>query len=307
MAWTQAPLVVTLHDYSLVCAKKSLMYRDVPCSGPSLTKCLGCSVDHYGAVKGAVTMFGHRLAGMAERPAVDMFLPVSQAVADGNALAQSGLPYEVVPNFVPDNVGALPADAGARPAELPTKPYVLFVGNLTRIKGIHVLLQAYAGLVNAPPLVLIGLNCHDTPAEFPPNVIALRDCPHETVVRAWHESLFGVVPSIWPDPCPTVAMEAMATGRPVVATRMGGLPDLVDDGRTGYLVPPDDHVALRDAMQRLLDDPGLRREMGQAALEKVTHFQAGTVVPRIERVYQSLLGMTPPVAVPDHEPEVVEV
>jgi glycosyltransferase involved in cell wall biosynthesis len=264
-------------------------------------------VDHYGTVKGAVTLVGHRLAGIVERRAVDMFLPVSQAVADGNALAQGGLPFQVMPNFVPDDVGALPEDTGARPPQLPTEPYLLFVGNLTRIKGFHVLLQAYAGLVSAPPLVLIGLACHDTPADFPPNVIALRDCPHETVVRAWRESLFGIVPSIWPDPCPTVAMEAMATGRPVIATRMGGLPDLVDDGETGFLVPPGDHHALRFAMQRLLDDPNLRQKMGQAALRKVSHFQAGTVVPRIERVYHRLLGTPPPVTAPVRGREAVGV
>ncbi len=62
-----------------------------------------------------------------------------------------------------------------------------------------------------------------------------------------------------------VAREAMAYGRPVVASNVGGLPDAVEDGVTGLLVPPRDATALRAALVRLLDDPGLRRRLGESA------------------------------------------
>ena len=61
----------------------------------------------------------------------------------------------------------------------------------------------------------------------------------------------------------------MAHGRPVVASAVGGLLDLVADGETGILVPPGDVGALRSALQRLLDDPHLRRRMGEAGRERV--------------------------------------
>ena len=66
-----------------------------------------------------------------------------------------------------------------------------------------------------------------------------------------------------------VAREAMAHGRPVVATAVGGLVDAVEDGVTGLLVPPRDAAALRAALERLLGDPELRRSLGAAARERV--------------------------------------
>ena len=81
-----APLVVTLHDMSLVCAKKNYMFGDAPCSGPGVAKCLGCAVEHYGPTKGIVTTAASALMNAAERVAVDMFLPVSVATAEGNRL-----------------------------------------------------------------------------------------------------------------------------------------------------------------------------------------------------------------------------
>jgi glycosyltransferase involved in cell wall biosynthesis len=65
-------------------------------------------------------------------------------------------------------------------------------------------------------------------------------------------------------------LEAMAHGRAVVATPVGGIPGLVEDGRTGLLVPPGDGGALRAAIERLLADPELRRRLGNAARERVT-------------------------------------
>ncbi len=93
-----------------------------------------------------------------------------------------------------------------------------------------------------------------------------------------------------PDACPTVALEAMAYGRPVVASDIGGLPDLVSDGGTGLLVRSDDAAALRQGLQRMLDDPEMRTRMEGAALARVTRFEAGAVIPRIEAIYGRLLA-----------------
>jgi len=84
-------------------------------------------------------------------------------------------------------------------------------------------------------------------------------------------------------------MEAMASGKPVIASRIGGIVDLDDEDETGLLVGPGDSLALREAMERLLANPDMRKRMGQVALYKVVDFQASTIVPRIEFVYEELL------------------
>jgi glycosyltransferase involved in cell wall biosynthesis len=282
-------LVVTLHDYSLNCPKKDLLYQDtVPCSGPGFPKCLSCAAHHYSPVKGTPIVFSSWLMNGIERLGADRFLPVSQAVAQGNGLVGSRLPYEVIPNFVPDDVGVLTDDSSAWMDLLPPGPFMLFVGALGRHKGLSVLLDAYQRLEAPPPLVLIGADWPDTPATFPPNVIVGKNWPHQAVMHAWQRCLFGLAPSIWGEPCPTVVMEAMAMGRPVIGTEMGGLPDLIAAEHTGLLVPPQDPDALAQAMATLLADSATRARMGRAAQEKVREFLASTVVGRIEQVYQTL-------------------
>lgn len=165
---------------------------------------------------------------------------------------------------------------------------MLFVGDVKRDKGVGVLLQAYAAMQSIVPLVIIGRPCNDFSVPIPPNVLLLPGWPHDAVMTAWSRCAFAITPSIWHDPCPTVAMEAMAVGRPVIASRIGGLSDIVKDGETGLLVPPGDVQALRMAMQSLLDDTERRERMGRMAKERVAEFQAKAVVTRIERVYQEV-------------------
>jgi glycosyltransferase involved in cell wall biosynthesis len=290
--WSGAKLVLTLHDHSMLCPKKKLIYGDAHCEGPSLGKCLRCVGQHYGMTKGLPVLLSNRLMSAIERGAVDMFVPVSQAVAVDNQLLDRGLPVRVIPNFVPDDVGVLPDEPHPYLAQLPREPFMLFVGAFGRYKGLDVLLRAYAELTNAPPLVIIGYQTPEYPIRttaFPPNTLVLRDWPHEAVMQAWQRCMFGLVPSTWFEPCPTMAMEAMATGRPLIGTRMGGLTDLVIDGETGLLVPPDDHGALWQAMATLLADPELRARMGQAGQRKVAEFQASSVVQRLEQAYRELV------------------
>jgi glycosyltransferase involved in cell wall biosynthesis len=289
-----AGLVLTLHDYSLICAKKNLTFRGRPCLGPALEKCLRCAAAHYGPAKGSVTVAGVRAMGVVERRAVDRFVALSRAVVDGNRLEAPGLPYEVVPNFIPDDYApARPGDAALFGA-LPAEPYLLFVGSLTRIKGVDVLLRAYRRLVSPPPLVLIGYRASDRLAarldDLPPGVTVLTDWPQTAVMEAWRRSLFGIVPSTCGDSFPTVALEAMAAGRALVTSRIGGLVEIVADGTTGVLVEPGDDAQLADAIAALIRDDARRDRMGRAAQDRVRTFRAGAVVPRLEAIYRDVLA-----------------
>lgn len=95
-----------------------------------------------------------------------------------------------------------------------------------------------------------------------------------------------VLPSLG-DAYPTVLMEAMAAGLPVVSTRVGGIPEIVEDGRTGRLVPPGDAAALAKAISGLLDSPGEREALGRAArAEAERRFSTKTWVERLGEVYE---------------------
>jgi glycosyltransferase involved in cell wall biosynthesis len=224
-----------------------------------------------------------------------MFLPVSQAGAEGNGLVGSQLPFRVVHNFLSNDVDKPEGDIDSYLEQLPAEDYILFAGALSRQKGIDVLLRAYADLIHAPPLVLIGYDSPDWATlciDCPANVFVFKNWPRYAVRQAWHRSIMALLPSVGPDPCPTAVMEAMSAGRPVIASRIGGLPDLVDDGETGLLVRPGDTIELRQAIERLWANPDLRYRMGQAALRKVVEFQASSIVPRIEQIYEELVSRT---------------
>ncbi len=165
---------------------------------------------------------------------------------------------------------------------------MLFVGALRLVKGVRELLAAYETLDNPPPLVLIGTIERDSPTEFPPGVQVLTDFPHDAVMAACERCLFGVMPSLWPEPFGTVVCEVMSHGKPVIGTKPGGHTDMIIDGRTGLVVRRGDVQALADAMQVLISDPDLRERLGEAARVRAAQFTADVLIPRLEQLYVQL-------------------
>ncbi|MGA2924699.1 MAG: glycosyltransferase family 4 protein [Solirubrobacteraceae bacterium] len=280
--------LVYLHDYGTVCAKKTMVYGTEICDGPSLTRCVGCSVEHYGLVKGAALAAGLR-ASRRHYARVDRWAANSAAVADTTArgLGIAREQITVVPSFVQDNVSELAARS-PRPSFLPAGDFILFVGALGSHKGLDVLLQAYAQLGRDVPLVAIGTPQADTPRSFPDGVQVFENVPHREVIAAWAHCLMGVVPSTWPEPFGQVAVEAMAACKPVVASNVGGLREIVVDGETGLLVPRNDADALASAIARLLDDPQLRQRLGQAGRERAKRYTLAAVADQVESIHAQL-------------------
>ncbi len=137
-------------------------------------------------------------------------------------------------------------------------PHVLYAGRLSAEKGVLELVQAARDL----PLVVAG----DGPLrDRVPG--ALGFVPHDRLLGLYERAAVVVCPSRR-EGFGVACAEAMAAGRPVVASAVGGLRDLVVDGETGLLVPPGDPVALRAALARLLGDAGLRERLGRAARER---------------------------------------
>jgi len=286
------PLVMTLHDMSRICAKKDFLYQGKRCDGPGPVKCTTCTAGHYGPIKGPVTLGG--LWGMNALFArnVSRYIAVSHAVAERSDLAKAGLPYMVIPNFLPDTYFDPQPEASTD--SLRHGAFILFAGALRRVKGINELLSAYAQLPEAqrPPLVLMGYTGSEGSADLerlPPGVSVIVNQSRSAVHDAMRQSLFVVVPSIWEEAFGLVALEAMAAGRPVIASRIGGLKDIVDHGKTGLLVEPGDIAALTAAMSTLISDPDQRATFGQNARVAASRFSEARIVPQIESVYSSLL------------------
>jgi glycosyltransferase involved in cell wall biosynthesis len=277
-------VVMTLHDYGLACPKKTLVRHDAACPGPSLGRCLRCAPEQYG-VPVATALVGALRAGRTLHGRVDRYLAVSACVRDRVQAYAGGRPVEVVPNFLAADVAATAPDP--RPAFLPPDDgYVLYVGELGRHKGVDVLVDAHARLGPAAPrLVLIGRPVAGLSLETTERVLVVPGAPRADVLRAFARCAVAVVPSVWDEPCPTVALEAMSCGRPVVASHVGGLPDLVPDDRAGLLVPPRDPEALSNALARVLGDPALAARLGEGARAHARQFEEGPVVDRIEAAY----------------------
>ncbi|GAA3308884.1 glycogen synthase [Streptomyces cinereospinus] len=186
----------------------------------------------------------------------------------------------------------------------PARPYVLFVGRITRQKGVPQLLRAVRGIDPAAQVVLCA-GAPDTPEidrEFRDlyrELSRVRDGVHwirrmlprpEVIQLLTHAAVF-VCPSVY-EPLGIVNLEAMACGTAVVASRVGGIPEVVADGRTGLLVPMDDgfEAGLTRALDAVLADPEGARRMGEAGRERaVREFGWDTVARRTARLYADVL------------------
>jgi glycosyltransferase involved in cell wall biosynthesis len=108
-------------------------------------------------------------------------------------------------------------------------------------------------------------------------------------MASWDRALFGVMPSLWPEPFGATVAEAMNRGRPVIGTRPGGHVDMIDDS-AGRLVPQGDAGALAEAMRTMIEDPDLRERCGRAAAERAEAFAASAVLPRFEQAYRDVIA-----------------
>jgi len=278
-------LVVTMHDYSFICVRKTLMRNGLAeCAGPRLDICLRCAPGQYGKLKGTALTFGLRTArSLHDR--VDSWVAVSQSVADAS---RCGLPRTSVVTVIPSASPDVPTD-GQRPEWLPGGHFLLFVGALGHHKGLNWLLDAYSGGGLSWPLVVIGASRHAAPQSWPADVTVITDVAHQAVMAAWRHAGIGLVPSLCREGFGLVAVEAMRSGVPVVASRIGALPEIVADGVTGLLVTPGNTPELLRSIRRMEEDPQLRRKMGAAGQARSEQFSAETVTKMYEQHYRRIL------------------
>ncbi len=163
---------------------------------------------------------------------------------------------------------------------------VLYVGKFSPGKGTEDLVVASDAVVEYVPEVKFVFAGKGTMGAAGPHVVNLGVLLHEDVLALYELADLVVVPSVWPEPLSRVILEAMAAGLPVIATRRGGSPELVEDGVTGLLVPRSHPAALASAIRELLLDGPRRRRMGQAAQQRAaSEHNSGTVVERLVDYY----------------------
>ncbi len=216
------------------------------------------------------------------------------------------LPYPLdTARFVPDpspGIGGMDRDRTGHGTADKKSLSVLYVGRLDARKGLTILARAAEAILTPFPTATIDIVGGET--EEVGATSLLRHVPpalHGRVVfhgRVAHADLPGyyrqaavcVVPSRW-DNSPNTVYEAMSCGRPVVASRVGGIPELVADGDTGLLVPRDDPAALASAVTLLLADPDRRAHLGRAARARAAaRFAPDRIARQTLRLYRAALG-----------------
>jgi len=231
------------------------------------------------------------------RTAADRYVAVSQAVADG--LLAAGLAAKrlrVIPSCA-DLETCDTAVASSEWARVPPAPLVGCVAHLAPEKGLSVLLAAWSEVATAMPgarLLLVGdgperARLERTAASFVPDSVVFTGQRDDVAACLKALDLY-VQPSL-AEGLGTSVLDAMACGLPVVASRVGGLPEAVADGETGLLVPPGDPSALATAVLELLRDPERAAAMGAAGRRRVEeHFTLERMVEGYLMLYRELLG-----------------
>jgi glycosyltransferase involved in cell wall biosynthesis len=295
------PTVMTLHDYWGICFKNILLKNSGNICKQGGLVCLDCREMLAGhrplpsPVRNAHILFSLRK--------VDRLITPSRFVAE--QYAANGIPSDKITviqngidleNFAPGQRGTAMLTLG-------------FIGHLGKHKGLEVLLHALS-LMDASRvrLLVVGTGeeaerlhtfCHERGLD--PYVTFCGHVDNRRIAALYQRIDVLVVPSIWPENSPVTITEAMASGIPVIASDVGGISELVEDGVTGYLVPLRDSLAIAERIGRFLTRPELLRTMGERALGKIQAYQMRQQVERIIDVYREVIAQRQPLPKLDFE------
>ena len=279
------PLVVTLHDYGFVCPKRTLMNGNEICKEPFKHNCIECGKELYGFIKSFFSFYGVN-SNKSKLKLVDKFIAISSFVKEAYSryLNLGNKEIVIIPNFYEEE------NLKSQEPGMFQEDFILFVGVLSPHKGVDVLIKAYNRINTKTKLVLIGPKNPDYSYSSSKNIIIIQNAPREAVLEAYSKCKFVVIPSIWPEVFGLVALEAMAFKKSVIASNIGGLKDIIENTRTGLLIPPNDHEKLARAIEYLLNRPTLAQVMGKRGYDRFLKcFSSSKVVPLIENVYREVM------------------
>jgi glycosyltransferase involved in cell wall biosynthesis len=289
------PAVMTLHDYKLACPSYQFL-----AGGQVCTDCLGghfsksvsrrCKDGSLGAsaLLGLETFLHNRFGAYGP---IRRFICPSRFMADmmgqGNVFPDR---LRHVPHFI-DPAGVAGSTVAGRD--------IAFAGRLSHEKGVDTLIAAMAFLPEAR-LSIAGegpageVLQAQAAATAPGRIDFLGRLPRREVHDLVRSSAVLAAPSRWFENQPMIILEALACGTPVVATHLGGTPELIAPGVDGDLTPADDPAALAFALQPFVADPELALDMGQAGRRKVlAQFSPESHLERVHAVYGEATETTP--------------
>lgn len=288
------PIVQTIHDFKLVCPVYSLMSKGKiceACQGKHFWKGIVNRCNRGSLARSVLSVaesYASRWLGAVDD--VDRFISVSGFQRD--KLVELGVPAEkitVVHNFIdvdPNEPEPVPGD------------YILYFGRIEQLKGIYTLLDA-AKRAPDVKLVLVGEGdafdeAGDIIREQRLNNVTLRGFARgEELKQLIRGSLATVLPSEGYDNCPMAVLESLGMGKAVIGSRIGGIPELVDDTQDGFLVTPSDGEDLAERMNWMWNHREEVHEMGLRGREKVINrFNSETHYERIADVYRSVVQST---------------
>ena len=276
------PIILTLHDLKPICPNYLMYTQGVTCE-----KCKGQKFYHCVVNKctknstsksfiNMVEMYFHSLMGYYQQ--VDQFIAVSQFYR--HKMVEFGYPENqltYIPNFI---------DTGKFAYTGSDKGYALYFGRLSKEKGIFTLLDACSKCQDIP-VIIAGTGPQETELKAKADAIGLQHVDFvgfksgDALLELLCNASFTILPSEWYENCPMSALESMAVGTPVLGARIGGIPELVEEGVDGYTFESRNSDDLAHNMQRLWTDGATKRkEMGRKGAEKVaarnsreTHYQ----------------------------------
>ncbi len=283
------PCVMTLHDYKLACPSYQMLDHGRMCDlcvtgGTWHAVKQRCKDDSLmGSSLLAIESGLHRLTDAYGK--VDVFISPSTFLAD--VVSRFGITPErirVVNHFV---------DLQDVPRASEPGQGFLFAGRLANEKGVDTLIEAMSLLPEGAHLDVAG----DGPLREPLERLAAERAPGRITFhgrldlpqlqRLLVGAIASVVPSRWYENQPMTILESFAAAVPVVATNLGGMPELVRDEVEGLLIPHDDPTALAGALKRLSDDPGWAHRMGVGALSRLSsEFGPDTHLQSLDEVYE---------------------
>jgi glycosyltransferase involved in cell wall biosynthesis len=302
------PFTITIRDVGLLCpvgAPLSESWTTFDCSARQyVTRCVPYFLEHYASGDGPLRRAWHWASllatwvdHMAQRRALataDLVIGVSRGILD---VFPPGLVdrsrTRVVHSPAPDVPhGTEDPDRVRKRLGIGPGPLVLYAGKRSLGKGTDVLVAAMDSIRAAVPgvrFVFAGKGELAPPARA--DVHVLGSVPQPTLFALYAAADVVVIPSVWPEPLSRVLIEAMHFGRAVVATSVGGSPELLDDDVTGRLVEPRDHAALARAVATLLRDPARRARLGAGAARFIAmELDEDRLVSALLDAYESVLA-----------------
>jgi glycosyltransferase involved in cell wall biosynthesis len=281
-----AAVVQTLHNYRLICPKSTFFRNGKPCE-----KCLGkrvpwpalvhaCYRDSRVATGAVAAMLSFHRARGTYRHAVDAYIALTRFARD--KLVEAGLPTEkmhVRSNFMRTDPGA---GTGGN--------YAMYLGRLSPEKGIDVLLEAWERYKPSVPLVI----CGDGPlaplveqaAAQNPAITWQVNRPHDELLHLLGRAAVLVLPSLCYEGFPKTIVEAYSKGTPVVASRLGSMPELVQEGVTGACFTAGSAAELAATVCRTIEDPTrLSRMRISARRQFESHYSAAASYEQLLVIY----------------------